>query len=137
MMGGLMGFIKRGSVASLVGGCVSGAVVLLCAQKEMYEYQELSALDELDKFERHNMWVSITAAISCLLTFVMGLRYKISGKTMPLVVSIISAGMFLFYSHYMGRLAQAFIPLGVAVLAIVMKKVDHVEPTVADSKKTE
>lgn len=137
MMGGFMGFIKRGSVGSLVGGCVGGAVVLLCAQREMHEYQQLSDFDELDKFDRSNIWVAISAAISCLLTFVMGLRYKKSGKTMPLIVANVSGAMFLFYSHYTDKLLQGFLPLGLAVAGVTLMKVESTAVAASDSKKSE
>ncbi|BEI93932.1 uncharacterized protein CcaverHIS019_0603910 [Cutaneotrichosporon cavernicola] len=65
--GGLMGFIKRGSVASLVAGGGSGLIAGWGAYRVSHNPKD----------------VRVSLAVAVILTLLMGKRFIASGKFMP------------------------------------------------------
>ncbi|KAL3636764.1 Protein FATTY ACID EXPORT 6 [Castilleja foliolosa] len=89
--GGVIGFAKKGSTASLAGGAGTGLLLILAG------YLSLQAFHK-----RKNSYFALILqlAIAALLTFVMGKRYAQSGKIMPAgIVAGISVVMALFYLY--------------------------------------
>uniref|UniRef100_A0A673L7G9 Transmembrane protein 14A-like n=1 Tax=Sinocyclocheilus rhinocerous TaxID=307959 RepID=A0A673L7G9_9TELE len=66
-LGGFMGYKRRGSVVSLIAGLFFGSVSAYGAYKITND--------------PHDYWTSLTAA--GVLTLVMGMRFRKSGKLMP------------------------------------------------------
>ncbi|XP_050216932.1 protein FATTY ACID EXPORT 5-like [Mercurialis annua] len=91
VVGGIMGYVKRGSTASLGGGVGTGLLLILAG------YIGLKA------FQRgKNSYPALLIATVCaaVLTFVMGQRYIQTSKIMPAgVVAGISALMTGFYLY--------------------------------------
>ncbi|XP_044471635.1 protein FATTY ACID EXPORT 2, chloroplastic-like [Mangifera indica] len=84
-VGGLMGYLKRGSQKSLIAGGVSASVLY-------YVYTELPSKPVLAS--------SIGLGVSGVLSAVMGSRFKNSGKVFPAgVVSLVSLVMMGGYLH--------------------------------------
>lgn len=80
--GGLIGFLKAGSVPSLVAGGGSGALMAYGVKRAGNSGKD----------------VYVVLGISALLILVMGRRYSRSGKFMPAgLVTILSVFMFLRY----------------------------------------
>ncbi|KAJ8483628.1 hypothetical protein OPV22_016113 [Ensete ventricosum] len=91
LVGGIVGYVRRGSTASLAGGAGSGLVLLLAG------FVSLKAFEK-----RRNSYLALGLETACALalTFVMGKRYLETSKIMPAgVVAILSALMSLFYLY--------------------------------------
>ncbi|KAI3948808.1 hypothetical protein MKX01_022222 [Papaver californicum] len=89
--GGLIGFAKKGSTASLAGGLGTGFLLLLAG------YVSLKAFEK-----RKNSYFALILETVCafVLTWVMGQRYVETSKIMPAgVVAVISAVMSGFYLY--------------------------------------
>ncbi|KAJ4848269.1 Protein FATTY ACID EXPORT 5 [Turnera subulata] len=91
VVGGVVGYVKRGSTASLGGGVGTGLLLILAG------YLSLKAFEK-----RMNSYFALILETVCaaVLTFVMGKRYMETSKIMPAgVVAGISALMTLFYVY--------------------------------------
>ncbi|KAF9666987.1 hypothetical protein SADUNF_Sadunf16G0286100 [Salix dunnii] len=88
VIGGVIGYLKKGSVASLGGGAGIGLVLIIAG------YLSLKAFEK-----RKNSYLGL-AIETAILTFVMGQRYIQTSKMMPAgIVAGISALMTLFYLY--------------------------------------
>ncbi|KAI7838904.1 hypothetical protein COHA_007337 [Chlorella ohadii] len=88
-LGGLIGFLTKGSTASLGGGVGSAAVLAVCSYASLQSYHR-------GQLCRPATLVSL--AVSAALTYVMWQRYGRTGKLMPAgLVAYLSAAMTLFY----------------------------------------
>ncbi|KAH7437690.1 hypothetical protein KP509_05G084300 [Ceratopteris richardii] len=91
VLGGLIGFLRKGSSTSLMGGGAAGALLLLAG------YMSLQAFK---KHENSYFALLLETGVSVALTWVMGQRYLASGKIMPAgMVAIISGLMAAFYLY--------------------------------------
>uniref|UniRef100_A0A0E0GPQ2 Uncharacterized protein n=1 Tax=Oryza nivara TaxID=4536 RepID=A0A0E0GPQ2_ORYNI len=113
LAGGVLGYARRGSTASLVGGAGAGALLLLAGfvslkafEKRRNSYLALALETLLNLLlERSSMHVVVSlltmesSKICALaLTYVMGQRYLETSKIMPAgVVAGLSALMSAFY----------------------------------------
>ncbi|XP_065013679.1 protein FATTY ACID EXPORT 5-like [Musa acuminata AAA Group] len=91
LVGGVVGYARRGSTASLAGGLGSGVVLLLAG------FLSLKAFEK-----RRNSYLALALETLCslILTFVMGKRYLETSKIMPAgLVAALSAMMSLFYLY--------------------------------------
>ncbi|KAF2285768.1 hypothetical protein GH714_007723 [Hevea brasiliensis] len=91
VVGGLVGYVKRGSVASLGGGVGTGLVLVLAG------YLSLKAFGR-----RKNSYLALVIETVCAaaLTFIMGQRYVQTSKIMPAaIIAGISALMTGFYVY--------------------------------------
>ncbi|XP_042520439.1 protein FATTY ACID EXPORT 5-like [Macadamia integrifolia] len=91
VVGGLVGYFKRGSTASLAGGLGTGFLLLLAG------FVSLKAFEK-----RRNSYFALILETGCalILTFVMGQRYIQTSKIMPAgIVAAISALMTGFYVY--------------------------------------
>ncbi|MCL7048986.1 hypothetical protein MKW94_029067 [Papaver nudicaule] len=89
--GGIIGFAKRGSTASLAGGLGTGFLLLIAG------YVSLKAFEK-----RKNSYFALILETVCafVLTWVMGQRYMETSKIMPAgIVAAISAVMAGFYLY--------------------------------------
>ncbi|XP_043690781.1 protein FATTY ACID EXPORT 5-like [Telopea speciosissima] len=89
--GGLIGYLKKGSTASLAGGLGTGSLLLLAG------YVSLKAFEN-----RRNSYLALILETGCAftVTFVMGQRYVQTSKIMPAgIVAAISALMAGFYIY--------------------------------------
>ncbi|KAL1823448.1 hypothetical protein DCAR_0311343 [Daucus carota subsp. sativus] len=89
--GGLIGFIRKGSTASLGGGLATGLLLLLAG------YLSLNAFHK-----KKNSFLALILETVCAaaLTWVMGQRYAETSKIMPAgMVAGISMVMTLFYLY--------------------------------------
>ncbi|CDP05743.1 unnamed protein product [Coffea canephora] len=89
--GGIVGYARKGSTASLAGGLGTGLVLLLAG------YLSLQAFHK-----RKNSYLALILETACaaLLTWVMVHRYLQTSKIMPAgVVAGISAVMTVFYLY--------------------------------------
>jgi uncharacterized membrane protein (UPF0136 family) len=94
-LGGLVGFLKRGSVASLGAGCGSGGMILLLAHASLQKYRR----GEAAHFE-----TAASLLIALLLSAAMGSRYRSSGKFMPAgMVAALSLAMSAFLAFRCAR----------------------------------
>ncbi|CAK8538788.1 unnamed protein product [Lathyrus sativus] len=87
--GGLFGFIKKGSTASLAGGAGTGLLLILAG------YISLRAFGK-----RKNSYLALAIEILCAgaLTWIMGQRYLQTSKIMPAgIIAGLSGVMTLFY----------------------------------------
>ncbi|KAB5534809.1 hypothetical protein DKX38_017895 [Salix brachista] len=91
MIGGVIGYLKKGSVASLGGGVGTGLVLIFAG------YLSLKAFS---KGKNSFLVLAIETVCATVLTFVMGQRYMQTSKMMPAgIVAGISALMTLFYLY--------------------------------------
>ncbi|XP_057441234.1 protein FATTY ACID EXPORT 6-like [Lotus japonicus] len=89
--GGAFGYIHKGSIPSLLGGVVSGLLLIVAG------YISLNAFGK-----RKNSYFALFLETVCAtaLTWVMGQRYMETSKVMPAgVVAGISGLMTLFYLY--------------------------------------
>ncbi|XP_072950880.1 protein FATTY ACID EXPORT 5-like [Typha angustifolia] len=90
-VGGVAGYLRRGSTASLAGGAGAGILLLLAG------FISLKAFDK-----RRNSYFALILETVCalILTFVMGQRYIETSKIMPAgIVAALSALMSGFYLY--------------------------------------
>ncbi|XWS09811.1 hypothetical protein CRYUN_Cryun39dG0021300 [Craigia yunnanensis] len=89
--GGVIGYVKKGSTASLGGGVGSGLVLIIAG------YLSLKAFEKGKNSYLALVLETVTAAV---LTWVMGQRYYQTSKIMPAgIVAGISALMTGFYLY--------------------------------------
>lgn len=91
LLGGMFGYLRKGSTMSLLGGSGSGLLLLLAG------YQSLQAYEK-----GVNNWVALIleTVVSAILTVVMGRRYQLTGKFMPAGMVLAMGGlMTLFYIY--------------------------------------
>ncbi|KAG1347336.1 protein FATTY ACID EXPORT 5 [Cocos nucifera] len=91
LVGGLVGYARRGSTASLAGGAGSGLFLLLAG------FLSLKAFEK-----RRNSYPALIIETVCalVLTILMGQRYLETSKIMPAgVVAALSALMSGFYLY--------------------------------------
>ncbi|KAK2639669.1 hypothetical protein Ddye_027464 [Dipteronia dyeriana] len=89
IVGGVIGFAKKGSAASLGGGVGTGLLLILAG------YLSLKAFENRKK---SYFALILETAIATVLTVVMGQRYLQTSKIMPAgIVAGISAVMAVFY----------------------------------------
>ncbi|KAL6867400.1 hypothetical protein ACP4OV_015424 [Aristida adscensionis] len=89
LAGGVLGYLRRGSTASLAGGAGAGALLLLAG------FVSLKAFEK-----RRNSYLALALETLCALalTYVMGQRFLETSKIMPAgVVAGLSALMSAFY----------------------------------------
>ena len=87
--GGLLGFLAKGSVPSLLGGCGSGAILFFAANSSLKAYHKRSLCRSA---------TAVSLAVAAVLTLAMGLRWQKTGKAMPAgIISILSGAMSIFY----------------------------------------
>lgn len=88
-LGGIFGFVFKGSFPSLLGGLGSAAILAACAQVSLNAYHK-------GKLSKTSTAVSLM--VSLLLAGMMGVRWRRVGKFMPAgMVSLLSFIMVLFY----------------------------------------
>ncbi|VAI84519.1 unnamed protein product [Triticum turgidum subsp. durum] len=111
LAGGLLGYLRRGSTASLAGGAGVGGLLLLAGfvslkafEKRRNSYLALALeTQEKKRIAARNAEPVLTFIQTCLicalaLTFVMGQRYLETSKIMPAgVVAGLSVLMSAFY----------------------------------------
>ncbi|EPS68413.1 hypothetical protein M569_06356 [Genlisea aurea] len=91
VLGGVFGFVKKGSTASLAGGAGTGALLILAG------YLSLQAFHK-----KRNSYSALIleTGIAGLLTWIMGQRYAETGKIMPAgMVAGLSFVMAVFYVY--------------------------------------
>ncbi|XP_022857762.1 protein FATTY ACID EXPORT 5-like isoform X2 [Olea europaea var. sylvestris] len=89
--GGIIGYAKKGSTASLAGGLGTGFLLILTG------YLSLQAFHK-----RKNSYFALIIETACaaILTWVMGQRYMQTSKIMPAgIVAGISGLMTIFYLY--------------------------------------
>ncbi|GJP38418.1 hypothetical protein CLOM_g22857 [Closterium sp. NIES-68] len=90
IFGGLIGFLRKGSTQSLIGGVASGAILCFIAAIQLKLFKQ-----------RKNSFAAIFAqlAIAGALTYILGDRYVSTQKIFPAgVVAGLSGIMALFYA---------------------------------------
>ncbi|KAI3466240.1 hypothetical protein Pfo_022903 [Paulownia fortunei] len=89
--GGVIGYAKKGSTASLAGGLGTGLLLVLAGYLSLQAYHK-----------RKNSYFALIleTAIAAILTIVMGQRYMQTGKIMPAGIvagiSVFMAGFYLY-----------------------------------------
>ncbi|GMH24347.1 hypothetical protein Nepgr_026190 [Nepenthes gracilis] len=89
--GGLFGYLKKGSTASLGGGVGAGLLLLLAGYLSLKSFEK-----------RRNSYIALIleTIIAISLTLVMGQRYVQTSKIMPAgVIAVISVLMAAFYVY--------------------------------------
>ncbi|WOL15149.1 hypothetical protein Cni_G23930 [Canna indica] len=91
LVGGIVGYARRGSTASLAGGVGSGGVLLLAG---------IFSLKAFEKRRNSFFALGLETVCALALTIVMGKRYLETSKIMPAgLVAALSALMSLFYLY--------------------------------------
>ncbi|XP_058072524.1 protein FATTY ACID EXPORT 5-like [Magnolia sinica] len=91
LVGGIMGYVKKGSTASLGGGAGSGLVLLIAGFLSLKAY---------GKRRNSHVALILQTVVAFVLTWVMGQRYIQTSKIMPAgVVAGLSGLMALFYIY--------------------------------------
>jgi len=91
LLGGLIGFLKKGSTTSLLGGAGSGLLLLLAGYVSHQAYLQNS---------KSAVALALETAVSLALTGIMGQRFMATGKVMPAgMVAALSGVMALFYLY--------------------------------------
>ncbi|EFJ13932.1 hypothetical protein SELMODRAFT_229065 [Selaginella moellendorffii] len=91
LCGGLVGFLRRGSLASLYGGVGAGILLLVAGKISLSAYHKgsNSLLSQI-----------LQTVIALSVSWVMGERFLDTGKVMPAgMVAAISVIMSLFYAY--------------------------------------
>ncbi|KAL2476292.1 Protein FATTY ACID EXPORT 5 [Abeliophyllum distichum] len=89
--GGIIGYAKKGSTASLAGGLGTGFLLILAGYLSLQAFQK-----------RKNSYFALIIETACaaILTWVMGQRYMQTSKIMPAgIVAGISLFMTIFYFY--------------------------------------
>ncbi|XP_074310948.1 protein FATTY ACID EXPORT 6-like [Silene latifolia] len=91
VLGGLIGYAKKGSLVSLAGGSGAGLLLVLAGYLSLQSFKK-------KQNSRFAFFLETVTAI--LLTYVMGQRYMETSKVMPAgMVAAISAFMTAFYVY--------------------------------------
>ncbi|XP_068644363.1 protein FATTY ACID EXPORT 6-like [Aristolochia californica] len=91
LAGGVVGYVKRGSTASLAGGAGSGILLLIAG---------ILTLKAFEKRKNSYFGMIMETVVAVVLTWVMGQRYIETSKIMPAgVVAGLSALMTAFYLY--------------------------------------
>ncbi|KAL2651951.1 hypothetical protein R1flu_020079 [Riccia fluitans] len=91
LIGGLIGFLRKGSTSSLLGGAGSGLLLLLAGKLSLGSFHK-----------GQNNWFAfaLETVVSLVVTVVMGQRFKTTGKFMPPgLVFCIGGAMTIFYFY--------------------------------------
>lgn len=91
LLGGMIGYLRKGSTMSLLGGSGTGLLLLLAGYQSLQAYEKGT-----------NSWPSLVleTVVSLVLTVVMGQRYQLTGKFMPAGMVLALGGvMTLFYFY--------------------------------------
>src|SRR4051812_10623397 len=97
-VGGLIGFIISGSVASVAFGGITGALLIFFGLSSKKDYEE-NASGKQFKSATYSYSIG-SLAISTLVFLVMGDRFLETQSIMPAgVISVISLACCLFYSY--------------------------------------
>ncbi|KAM6556250.1 hypothetical protein CsatB_003269 [Cannabis sativa] len=103
VIGGVVGYLKKGSIASLGGGVGSGFLLILAGYLSLKAFEKrrnsyFALILETETLVGEVMLVSFKTVCAAALTWVMGQRYLQTSKIMPAgVVACISALMTAFY----------------------------------------
>ncbi|KAL1207088.1 Protein FATTY ACID EXPORT 5 [Cardamine amara subsp. amara] len=91
IVGGFIGYMKKGSIVSLAGGAGTGLLVVLAG---------FISLKAFAKKKNSSLAIVLETVIAGFLTFVMGKRFLQTQKIMPAgLVAGISALMTCFYVY--------------------------------------
>ncbi|KAJ7521104.1 hypothetical protein O6H91_19G038100 [Diphasiastrum complanatum] len=91
LVGGVVGYSKKGSVTSLAGGVGAGLLLILAGHLSLNAY---------NKGQKSYLAMFLQTGISIALTVVMSLRYQHTAKFMPAgLVAALSGFMTLFYLY--------------------------------------
>jgi len=91
LLGGLIGFLKKGSTDSLVGGVGSGALLLLAGYLSHQAYL---------RGAKSGLALFLETGVALALTWIMGQRFRATSKFMPAgLVAALSGIMALFYLY--------------------------------------
>ncbi|KAK9715549.1 hypothetical protein RND81_06G172600 [Saponaria officinalis] len=91
VVGGLIGYAKKGSLVSLAGGSGAGLLLILAGYFSLRSFKK----------NQNSIFAFIVQTVTAtLLTYVMGQRYMETSKIMPAgLVAAISAFMTAFYVY--------------------------------------
>ncbi|KAL8172457.1 hypothetical protein V2J09_024261 [Rumex salicifolius] len=91
IVGGLIGYATKGSLASLGGGAGAGLLLILAGTLSLKAFQK----------RKNSYFALILETVTAVgLTYVMGQRYMQTSKIMPAgLISGISAVMTMFYAY--------------------------------------
>ena len=97
-LGGLIGFLKTGSVASITFASLTGGALLLLGFLSRRDFLEN---EEQNQFQSATYsYCVLSLLIATVVTLVMGDRFIKSGNFMPPgMVAIVSLGMCIFYLY--------------------------------------
>ncbi|KAF8071379.1 FAX5 [Scenedesmus sp. PABB004] len=88
-VGGVAGWVAKGSAPSLAAGLGSAALLAACSQASLRSYRAGTTCKPA---------TALSLAVAAALTSVMGLRYVATGKFMPAGLTAgLSAAMSAFY----------------------------------------
>ena len=91
LCGGLIGFFRKGSLVSLIMGCVFGGLSLAFGFSAYFKYFE-------SKHTTREEYGGIV--LSFILSILMGYRFYDTGKIMPAgLVAIFSIAMTIFFAY--------------------------------------
>ncbi|KAL9232341.1 hypothetical protein vseg_007465 [Gypsophila vaccaria] len=91
VLGGLIGFAKKGSLVSLAGGSGAGLLLVFAGYLSLHSFKK----------NKNSIFAFILETVTAtILTYVMGQRYMETSKIMPAgIVAAISAFMTAFYVY--------------------------------------
>lgn len=88
-VGGMIGFLTKGSLPSLMGGLGSALILAIAGQRSLSHYHQGKLCKPA---------TAVSLAVALLLTGIMYKRFQSTGKMMPAgVVALLSAAMSAFY----------------------------------------
>ncbi|KAH9624700.1 hypothetical protein KSS87_008110 [Heliosperma pusillum] len=91
VLGGLIGYAKKGSLVSLAGGSGAGLLLVLAGYLSLQSFK---------KKQNSRFAFILETVTAIILTYVMGQRYMETSKIMPAgIVAAISAFMTAFYVY--------------------------------------
>eukprot|EP00752_Nemacystus_decipiens_P016254 g14534.t1 len=100
MFGGVIGFLKAGSRASLMAGGGSGGLLMLLGYGGYMEYKRRGTVSTL--------WTITSLVVSNVIWVMMGKRIRKTGKMMPSApVGALALGMSLFYVFQLTKAVKA------------------------------
>ncbi|KAL5730838.1 Protein FATTY ACID EXPORT 5 [Ranunculus cassubicifolius] len=92
--GGVVGFLKKGSIASLGGGAGIGLLVLLAG---------FISLKAFEKKKKSHFALFLETVCAVVVTWVMGQRYMQTSKIMP--AGVVAAISFVMTGFYLYKIA--------------------------------
>lgn len=88
MLLGYIGYLEAGSLISLWAGLCFGILLVFSA---------------LGMFAQQTLGVYVSLVTTILLTAVFSYRYALTGKNIPAILAVLSAGMLLFLLARLGK----------------------------------